>query len=387
MNFDLTEEQQALRDSVRRYIEKSYTLETRRQVAGTGGFRRETWAAFAEMGWLMASIPEGYSGLGFTAVETALIAEQMGRGLVLEPYTQCGVFPAAVVLNCATEPQKQALLASIGGGEQLVAVAHSEPQARGCVSHVSTTAERRGNGYVLTGRKSLVVGAPVADQLIVAARTAGGTRDEEGISLFLLSPAESGIKVHSYALLDGTPAADVELLEVAVATTALIGTEGKALPGLQHAVDEAIVALCAETVGAIEDVISLCSEYLRTRRQFGVAIGTFQALQHRMADMAIEAMQARATLHRALAAIAGPPDGDRSAVISGCKAQITRSAKFVTAQGIQLHGGYGITDEYRVGHHYRRLVLTDAALGNLEFHLNRYAGRIQAGARAAGHSQ
>jgi alkylation response protein AidB-like acyl-CoA dehydrogenase len=379
MNFDLTEEQQALRDSVRRYVEKSYTLEARRQVANAGGFRRETWAAFAEMGWLMASIPDAYSGLGFTAVETALIAEQMGRGLVLEPHTLCGIFPAAVVLNCATEPQKQDLLTRIGSGDELLAVAHSEPAARGCVSHVAATAERRGNGYILKGRKSLVVGAPVADQLVVVARTAGAARDEEGISLFLVSPQESGVKLQRCQLLDGTPAADLILENVAVAGAALIGHEGKAFAGLQHAVDEAIVAVCAETVGGMEDVIALCAEYLKTRKQFGVAIGTFQALQHRMADMAIELMQARATLHRALAALASASAEDRSVVISGCKAQITNSAKFVTAQGIQLHGGYGITEEYRVGHHYRRLVLTDTIFGNLDFHLNRYAGSIRGG--------
>jgi alkylation response protein AidB-like acyl-CoA dehydrogenase len=167
-----------------------------------------------------------------------------------------------------------------------------------------------------------------------------------------------------------------------VPATALLGEEGKAYPGLQRAVSEAIVALCAETVGGMEDVIALCADYLKTRQQFGVPIGSFQALQHRMADMAIELMQARATLHRGLAALADPALADVSTVISGCKAQVTRSARFVTAQGIQLHGGYGITEEYRVGHHYRRLVLADAWFGNLDYHLGRYAARIQAEARA-----
>ncbi|NMF88629.1 acyl-CoA dehydrogenase family protein [Aromatoleum petrolei] len=383
MNFDLSEEQQMLQDSVRRYVDKSYTFEARaRLVADAGGFSRETWSTFAEMGWLMAPIPEAYGGLGFGEVETALIAEGLGRGLVLEPYTFCTVFPAAILRGCAGEAQKEALLSALGGGETLVAVAHSEPEARGCVAHVSASATRRSDGaYLLNGRKSLVVAAPMADRIIVVARSAGAVRDEAGISLFVLDPHGPGVRLEPYRLLDGTPAADIVLEDAVVPATALLGEEGKAFAGVQRGVDEAIVSLCAETVGGMEDVIALCAEYLKTRQQFGVPIGSFQALQHRMADMAIELMQARATLHRGLAALADPGLGDTSAVISGCKAQITKSAKFVSAQGIQLHGGYGITEEYRVGHHYRRLVLADAWFGNLDYHLARYAARIQAEGR------
>lgn len=384
MNFDLTEEQQMLQDSVRRYVDKSYTFEERARLVKTGGgFSRETWAALAEMGWLMASIPEQYGGLGFSAVETALIAEELGRGLVLEPYTHCAVFPSAIVRGCAAEAQKEEILAGIGSGETLVAVAHGEPEARGCVSHASASARRQADGgYVLNGRKSLVVAAPVADLILVVARSSGAVRDEDGISVFLLDPKTAGVRLESYRLLDGTPAADLVLGNVALPASALLGEEGKAFPALQRAVDESIVALCAETVGGMEDVLALCSEYLKTRQQFGVAIGTFQALQHRMADMAMELMQARATLHRGLVALANPALDDISRVISGCKAQVTKSAKFVTAQGIQLHGGYGITEEYRVGHHYRRMVLTDAWFGNFDYHLGRYASRIQAEACA-----
>ena len=384
MNFDLTEEQQMLQDSVRRYVERTYTFDARaRLVESGGGFSRETWKTLADMGWLMSPIPEQYGGMGFSAVETALIAEELGRGLVLEPYALCGVLPAAIVHRCGAEPQKEALLTGIGNGERLLAVAHSEPEARGCVSHVSAAAKRQADGrYVLHGRKSLVVGAPVADWILVVARSAGDVRDEDGICVFLLDPKSSGVRLEACRLFDGTPAADLVLEDVTVPSSALLGEEGQAFEGLQQSVDEAIVSLCAETVGGMEDVIALCSDYLKTRQQFGVAIGTFQALQHRMADMAMELMQARATLHRGLAALEGPATRDRSAVISGCKAQVTRSARFVTTQGIQLHGGYGITEEYRVGHHYRRLILTDAWFGNLDYHLGRYAAHIQAEARA-----
>ena len=384
MNFDLTEEQQMLQDSAKRYVDKTYTFEARTKlVRENGGFSRATWQTFAEMGWLAAPIPEAYSGLGFSAVETSLIAEQIGRGLVLEPFTMCGVFPATVVLHCAAEAQKEELSAGIACGAMLVAVAHGEGDARGRVAHVTTSAKRQADGsYWLNGRKTLVVGAPVADRILVVARTAGEMADEQGISLFLLDPKVVGVKLEACKLLDGTPAGDLVLKDARVPASALLGSEGAAYAGLQRAVDEAIVSLCAETVGAMEDVLALCSEYLKTRKQFGVAIGSFQALQHRMADMAIETSQARATLHRALAAFADPAISDLSVVISGCKAQVMRSAKFVTAQGIQLHGGYGITEEYRVGHHYRRLVFTDAAFGNMEYHLNRYARAIQAEARS-----
>jgi alkylation response protein AidB-like acyl-CoA dehydrogenase len=383
MNFDLTDEQQMLEDSVRQYVDKSYTFESRKRlVAAGGGFSRESWSVFGEMGWLATSIPDSYSGLGFGGVETALIAEQLGRGLVVEPYTLCGLFPASVILHCATEDQKQEWLAGIGSGETLVAVAHSETGSRGSVAQVATTARRRADGcHVLDGRKTVVVGAPVADRVLVVARTAGTAGEESGLSVYLLDPHVEGVRLEPCRLLDGTPAADLVLEGAVVPADALLGAAGQAHDGLQRAVDEAIVALCAETVGSMEDVVALCSDYLKTRRQFGVAIGSFQALQHRMADMAIELMQARATLHRGLAILADTNAADRSAQISGCKAQVLRSAKFVTAQGIQLHGGYGITEDYRVGHHHRRLVLTDAFFGNMEYHLGRYARRIQAEAR------
>ncbi|TDN59263.1 hypothetical protein B0G77_8462 [Paraburkholderia sp. BL10I2N1] len=383
MNFDLSDEQQMLQDSVQRFVQKNYTFEHRRKLASRGdGFSRDMWRTFGEMGWLGVAVPEAFGGPGFTAVESALVAEQLGRALVLEPYVMCGVFPAALVTRCASGGQRDALLAEIISGEAVIAVAHSEREARGAVSHVSTTARLiPGGRWRLDGRKTLVVGAPVADRLIVVARVAGGVRDEAGVALFVVDPYEAGVMLEPYRLLDGTPAANMVLDGVTVEATAAVGIPGETLLGLQLAVDEAIVASCAELVGDIDDTIELTSEYLKTRKQFGVPIGSFQALQHRIADMAIDAMQARATLHRALRALADD-DAMRSVEVSGCKAQTIRSGKFVSQQGIQLHGGYGITDEYKVGHHYRRVLIVDALFGNMEYHLNRYARQIQADARA-----
>ncbi|MGF6545153.1 acyl-CoA dehydrogenase family protein [Paraburkholderia youngii] len=384
MDFELSDEQRMLQESAQRFVQKSYTFEHRRKLASEeGGFSRDTWRTLGEMGWLGIAVPEEMGGLGFSPVESAIVAEQIGRALVLEPYAMCGVFPASLVTRCGREGQRETLLAEIVSGEAVYAVAHSEREARGQVHYVTATAKKTTDGtWRLDGYKTLVVGAPVADRLLVVARTAGAVGDKDGIGIFVVDPKQAGVTVKTCALLDGTPSADLLLEGVVVAQSDVLGEAGNAFEGLQAAVDETIVAICAELVGDMEDAIELASEYLKTRKQFGVAIGSFQALQHRMADMAIDAMQARATLHRALLALSenGP---NRSVEVSGCKAQTTRSAKFVTQQGIQLHGGYGITNEYKVGHHYRRHLVLDALFGNMDYHLNRYARQIQCEVLAA----
>ena len=379
MDFNLSNEQRMLQESARRFMEKSYAFAKREGVVKQGGFSPEVWREFADMGWLAAVIPEEFDGVGFGHVEAAILAEELGRGLLLEPYLHGCLFPAFVIQHCADEAHKAELLPAIGSGEKLLTVAYSEPESRGDVAWVATRAERQGDGgFVLNGRKSVVVGAVQCDWLLVVARSIGDCVDPEGISVFLLQRDMPGVSLEAISLLDGTSAAELVLKDVVVSAEALLGTEGAAHAGLQRAVDEVIVHQCAETVGGMEDVLVLCADYLKTRKQFGVPIGSFQALQHRMADMAIETMQARASLHRALAILASPAtDDERSTAISGCKAQVMRSAKFVTAQGIQLHGGFGITEEYRVGHHYRRLVLNNTWWGGLEFHRSRYARSIQ----------
>jgi len=383
MDFNLSDEQRMLQENARRYMEKTYTFSMRQAIAADGGFSRDVWRAFSEMGWLAAGIPEAFDGVGFGPVETTLLVEEMGRGVLLEPYLHGCLFPAAVIQHCAGEAHQAELLPLIASGAALITVAFSEPAARGETSWVACRAERKGNAYVLNGRKSVVVCAEQSDWVLVVARTSGEPGDGDGLSVFLVGRDTPGVSWDAARLLDGTPAADLLLDNVEVPAAALMGTEGSAYPGLQHAVDLMIVHQCAEIVGGMEDVLTLCADYLKTRKQFGVPIGSFQALQHRMADMAIETMQARASLHRALAILAADVSAhERSAQISGCKAQVLRSAKFVTAQGIQLHGGYGLTEEFRVGHHYRRLVLNNAWWGGLEFHLSRYARFIQLGCAA-----
>jgi alkylation response protein AidB-like acyl-CoA dehydrogenase len=379
VKFELNDDQRMLQEGAARFFEKSYEFKQRLELARHGGgFSRETWQAFADMGWLAAAIPEQHGGLGFGAIEAAFIAEQVGRHLVLEPFTMCAILPISIIVNVADDAQKDALLPVIASGEQIVAVACSEPEARGNVTHVSCRAERTTAGdWRLNGRKSLVVAAPVADSFLIVARTQGEVDAATGVSVFSIASGVAGLHLEPYALVDGTPAADLVFDDVIVPASALLGQAGVANAGLQQAADEAIVAQCAEAVGGIEDVLALCSEYLKTRKQFGIPIGSFQALQHRMADMAIEASQARASLHLGLQALTQGVPQRRSVDVSGVKAQVLKSARFVTQQGIQLHGGYGITEEYRVGHHWRRLLLTDSLLGSMSYHLSRYAGRIR----------
>jgi alkylation response protein AidB-like acyl-CoA dehydrogenase len=379
VNFDLTDDQRMLQEGAARFFEKSYEFKVRLERARSGGgFARATWQEFADMGWLAAAIPEAHGGLGFGPVEVALIAEEIGRHLVLEPFTACGVYPVKLIEHIATDAQKDELLPRIASGERLYAVASSEPEARGDLTRIACRAERgRDGAWRLDGRKSLVVGAGVADRILVLARTSGAAGARDGVSVFDIAADTPSARLEPYALVDGTPAGDFVLENAAAPAESLVGSEGTAAEGLQHAADEAIVAQCAETVGSCEDVLALCSDYLKTRKQFGVPIGSFQALQHRMADMAIETSQARASLHRGLQALAAGASERRSLDVSGVKAQVLKSARFVTQQGIQLHGGYGITEEYRVGHHWRRLLLADSIFGNHAYHLARYARLIQ----------
>jgi alkylation response protein AidB-like acyl-CoA dehydrogenase len=386
VKFDLTDDQRMLQEGAARYFEKTYEFKARlKRARHGGGFSRATWQEMAEMGWLAAAVPEAFGGLGFGSIELALIAEEVGRHLVLEPFAACGVLPAGIIVHAADDDHRAALLPDLVSGDVLYAVAHSEPVARGRVHHVACTARRTDTGqWRLDGHKSVVVGAPVADRLLVVARTAGRVDDEDGLSVFVVPNETAGLTLEPCGLADGTPAADIRLAGVVIDAASLIGPAGTAAPGLQHAIDEVIVVQCAEAVGGVADVLELCSEYLKTRKQFGVPIGSFQALQHRMADMAIEASQARASLHRGLQVLTTGDPGTRSVDCSGVKAQVVKSARYVTQQGIQLHGGYGITEEYRVGHHWRRMLIHDAMFGSGAQHLSRYAERIRGEAKGSG---
>jgi alkylation response protein AidB-like acyl-CoA dehydrogenase len=378
MDFSLSDDQKMLQESASRFIEKTYTFEARKNFVGRdGGFSAANWKTFAELGWLAVTVPEAYGGLGGSAVETALLMQEFGKGLVVEPFVASAVLATKAIIEAGSEAQKEQLLGALAAGETIATLAHGERHSRGVVEHVETTAKQAGKGWRLDGVKTVVLAAGVANLILVPARTAGAASDRDGITLFAVDAKAPGVSLVEARLVDGSRAADVKLDGVEVGADAVLGQVGKAWPALQAAVDEAIIAICAEAVGGMDKVIWTTRDYLKTRKQFGVAIGSFQALQHRMADMVIEHEMASSMLYRGLAALQNPDAVQRSLGASAAKAQIMRAAKFVTAQGIQLHGGMGMTEEYLIGHYFKRVVVMESLFGSTDYHVTRYARALQ----------
>ncbi|MNM65436.1 Acryloyl-CoA reductase (NADH) [compost metagenome] len=377
MDFDLTSEQQLLQDSVRRFIDRAYSFEARTALVKAGcDASAGNWSLFAENGWLMAALPEAYGGLGGTLLETAIIAQEMGRGLVVEPYLGCAVLAAQTLLAGGTEAQKQGLLPLLAAGSLRIALACSEPASRGMPEPVSVRAERDGGHYVLHGAKSLVLGAVGAHAFIVSAVVPG----THGITLLLVEGDTPGLHRRALPLHDGSWVEELTFDRVRVAAQAVLGEPGElgnGLAALRAGLASGTVALCAELIGVMEKTIELTAEYLKTRQQFGVPIGSFQALQHRMAEMAAEMEVARSMLHAALASLANDDVATQQQVLSAAKMLIGRAAKFVTGQGIQLHGGIGMTEEYAVGHYYKRAVVADLLLGSSDRHEAACAAALQ----------
>jgi alkylation response protein AidB-like acyl-CoA dehydrogenase len=376
MDFSLSTEQLALRDSVRKFCVSQYSLPQRQRIAREDqGLRRAHWNLFAQLGWLGAGIPEDAGGVGGSAIECAIIAEELGRALVLEPYLASAVAPAWAIRASLGTPACRELLESLVRGDVLFAFAHFEPgSGEGCAD-VQTSARRTASGeYVLNGRKSPVIGGLHADRLIVSARTAGECADRSGVSLFVVDSAHPGLVARPFRLLDGTTATELRLHEVALPVSARLGTEGEALEAIEATVAMLLLGLCAQAIGAMDDMIALTASYLRTRRAYGTTLITFQALQHRLADMLIELELSRSITHRALAVFAATGDGARRLTASSAaKALVGRSARFVSANGLQLHGGMGMAEEYVVGQHFKQLTVFDNLCGNSEFHWHQCA--------------
>ncbi|HEF4760886.1 TPA: acyl-CoA dehydrogenase family protein [Pseudomonas putida] len=374
MDFTLGSEQRLLQDSVRRYVDKAYSLEARAALlkAGVNG-SVANWGVFADNGWLMAALPQAYGGLGGSVLDTVIIAQELGRGLVLEPFMACAVLAAQTLLAAGTEAQKSWLLPQIANGTCRIALAYSETGSRGMPLPVTLLAERQETGFRLTGRKSLVLGAVGAKAFIVSAQIP----QTPGISLLLVDADSPGLQRQTLPLHDGTWAQDLHFDAVEVGAEALLGKAGQGLHGLREGLASGIVTLCAELIGVMEKTIEVTADYLKVRQQFGVPIGSFQALQHRLADMATEMELARSSLHVALASMANDDEATRSKVLSGCKMLICRAAKLVCGQGIQLHGGIGMTEEYLVGHYYKRAIVADLQLGSSDCHEAAYATALR----------
>ncbi len=377
MDFSLTDEQVALKESARRLCERDYGFEHRRGLLRTvDGFSRDLWGTFAELGWLGAGLSEDEFGYGGGPVETALLQEEFGRVLVVEPYLSCVVIAARAIAALGDEAQKEALLSAIVSGETLVALAHNEVAMRGDDAAITTVAASDGEGWRLNGRKGFILGGPSADLLLISAQT--GT----GVTLFQVAADVPGVEIIAYHAVDGRRVADIILNNVRVEGAAVLGQVDAALPGIELAVDHGVIGLMAESVGAMDAALWLTRDYLKTRKQFGVTLNTFQALQHRMADMLVETELARSMLLRGVSALSDPDPVARRAAVSAAKVQITEAAVKVTAEGIQLHGGIGVTEEYVVGHFYKRAVLAKGLFGGIDVHLQRFAARAL-GAQAA----
>ena len=302
--------------------------------------------------------------------------EAFGRGLVLEPYLATIVVGAGLIAASGSEAQKGEILPAVAGGNMLLALAHGEPQARFDLNDVASIAkkDKKGGGYVLDGHKAVVWHAGAADKLLVSARTAGGQRDEKGISIFIVDPASKGVTVRSYATNDGQRAGEVLLEGVSVAGEAMVGKEGAGLPAIETVIDRARVALAAEAVGAMAALVEQTQDYLKTRKQFGVPLSKFQVLQHRLVEMFNEHQLAQALTFRACATLDNGAPAAIARTAAAVKAQSGKAGKFVGQQAIQLHGGMGMTDELPVGHYFKRLAMIDALFGNADFHLARFAG-------------
>ena len=374
MDFDFTEEQRLLQDSVVRFLEKNYSFETRREiVASRVGYSPVAWEGLASLGMLGVPVPADRGGFGGGGVETMIVMEALGRHLSVEPYLGTVVMAASCVATVGTAEQKDYLLPLVMDGSMRLACGFGEPGSRYDLNHVETTAREDGGFWVLNGSKSVVMHGAVADLLIVSARTAGGPTDREGVSLFFVNPGEDGVSGREYPTYDGMRAADIGFEDVRVSGDSLIGVAGNGLPIIELTVDRAIAALCAEAVGIMEALNAATLDYLKTRQQFGVPIGRFQALQHRMVDMLMHCEQARSMALLAAVKVDDPNPVERRRAVSAAKELVGRASRAVAQEAIQLHGGMGMTDELIVGHYVKRLTAIDTTFGDADHHLERFA--------------
>lgn len=372
MDFSMTEEQRLLKESVDRLIADKYTFDERMKIAGSAdGYSEQMWTTFAELGLLAVPFPEELGGLGGGGVDLMIVMEAFGRGLVVEPYLATVVLGGGLVEALGSEEQKAEILEAVIGGARKLAFAHGEPDSRFELAQVRTTATKSGDGWVLDGRKSVVLNGAQADDLIVSARVSGDLTDEDGIALFLVPKDTEGLTLRGSPSIDGGQAAEVELTGVRLGAGAELGAPGQAYPAIEQVTARGIAALCAEAVGAIEATNDITLDYLKTRKQFGKPIGSFQALQHRMVDMRVALEEARSMSVLAAAKLRADR-AERERSVSAAKSLIGRAARHVAEESIQMHGGIAMTWEYSVGHYCKRLVMIDHQLGDVDHHEERF---------------
>ena len=371
MDFDLSDDQRLLKDSVDRLMADKYGFESRKTyLAEPDGWSRPVWAQLAELGLLGLPFGEQYGGYGGGPVETMLVMEAFGRGLVLEPYFASVILGGGLVRSMGSADQQTDILTAIANGKRLLAFAHIERHSRYDLADVTTTATRAATGWRIDGAKSVVIHGDCADQILVTARVSGGQRDRDGIGLFLVDATSAGVTRRGYPTQDGLRGAEITF---AGATGEPIGDPEAALPGVEHAVDRGIAALCAEAVGILSSMQELTLDYLKTRKQFGRAIGEFQVLQHRSVDMLVGVEQSRSMALFATVMADETNPVERQRAISAAKVQIGRAGRLIGQDAIQMHGGIGMTMEYKVGHYFKRMTMIDKLYGDADQHLTRLA--------------
>ena len=372
MDFDLSEEQRLLKESIDGLLTDSYDFEQRKKyMAEKGGWSKAVWSKLAEQGLLGLPFTEADGGFGAGGVETMIVMEALGKALVLEPYLATVVIGGGFLRHGGSAEQKAAHIPGIIDGSKTFAFAQLEKNSRYDLFDVTTTAKKKGAGWVIDGEKFVVLNGENADTLIVTARTKGERRDTSGIGVFLVPANSKGVSRKGYPTQDGLHAADITFTGVEVGSDAAIGNPEDALGLIERVVDEARVALCAEAVGAMDESLKETVEYIKTRKQFGVAIGSFQSLQHRASDMFVAAEQARSMSMFATMAGDFEDAKERASAIAAAKVQIGKSLKFVGQQSIQLHGGIGMTMEAKIGHYFKRLTMIENTFGDTDYHLRR----------------
>ncbi len=372
MDFDLSEEQRLLKDSVDGLLNDSYDFDSRKKYrAEKGGWSKAVWGKLAEQGLLGLPFSEDDGGFGAGAVETMIVMEALGKALLLEPYLATVVIGGGFLRRSGSAEQKAAHIPGIIDGSKTFAFAQLEKNSRYDLQDVATTAKKKGTGWVIDGEKFVVLNGENADTFIVTARTKGGQRDAGGIGVFLVPGNAKGIAKKGYPTQDGLHAADVTFTGVEVGADAAIGDPENGLALIERVVDDARIALCAEAVGAMDESLRTTVEYLKTRTQFGVPIGSFQTLQHRAADMFVAVEQARSMSLFATMASDFDDARERATAVAAAKVQIGKSAKFVGQQAIQLHGGIGMTQEAKIGHYFKRLTMIENTFGDTDYHLRR----------------
>ena len=372
MDFSFSEEQTLLRNTIQSFLQDNYDFDSRKAIIQSeDGMSKENWQQLAELGLLGVPFSEADGGLDFGPVETMIVAEEFGKGLVIEPYIQtvvtCGGF-----LRRASEGQRQEHLSKIISGEEIWAFAHAEPQGRFNLSDIKVNASKNNDEYSLNGHNCVVSGAPWAQKLIVSARTSGDQSDKDGISLFIVDKSAEGVSLRDYKTVDGSMASEVTFENVKIDSSSIIGEEGKAYDLIELVVDETIAALCAEAIGAMSVLNDATVEYCKTRKQFGQPIGKFQVLQHRMVDMFMQYEQSVSMTYMVNLKLS-EDELERRKAASGAKVQICNASKFIGQSAVQLHGGMGMTDELNVGHYFKRLAMIETQFGNADHHLKKYS--------------